>query len=188
VPAIEEVAEVPVVSRPDLYEVIDGEIVESPPMSAYSNLVANRLGFELALYARDRNNGQAVTEMLFRLPLPEESERERRPDVAFVSHARWPADRPVPFFAGAWDVVPEFACEVVSPNDSGDNVIDKALEYLRAGIKLVWVVYPKPRHIYAYTSKSPRVFGPGETADAGDVLSGFRVALDGLFPTPTRAG
>lgn len=167
---------------PDGYEVVNGRIVEPPPMSTYASLVANRLNLELGVFGRATAMGQSVVETLFRVALPDDPTRDRRPDVAFVSFESWAADRPVPIRGGTWHVVPDFACEVVSPNDVADDVIDKVFEYMTAGVRLVWVIFPTRRQIYAYASPVPRVFGPGESADGGDVLPGFRVAVDSLFP------
>ena len=44
-------------------------------------------------------------------------QRQRRPDVAFVSYNRWPRQRRVPR-TEAWEVVPNLVVEVVSPTDS----------------------------------------------------------------------
>src|ERR1700722_6147254 len=97
-----------------LYEGIDGQRVELPPMGIRECLIANALGMELALLAPTHQLGWAVGEMVFRLP---HLARQRRPDVAFVSYQSWPRTRPVPQGA-AWSVVPELAIEVVSPSNT----------------------------------------------------------------------
>ncbi len=53
-----------------LFEIIDGRRVELPPMSAYASLIVCRLINFLADFARQKNLGQAVTEVLFHLALP----------------------------------------------------------------------------------------------------------------------
>ena len=70
-----------------LYEVVDGERIEKPPMSVYSVLVASQLMRKLGRFADDQESGETVSEMLFRLPLKEDAYRNRRPDVAYVSFA-----------------------------------------------------------------------------------------------------
>src|SRR5207253_2087905 len=92
--------------------------------------------------------GQAVSEVLFRFPGP--TERNRRPDGAFVSYARWPKGRAVPWQDNAWDVVPDLGIEVLSPNDLAEDLLDKIAEYFRAGVRMVWVVSPLQESVYVY--------------------------------------
>lgn len=166
------------------YEVVNGEIVGARPMSFYAGEIANRLNAELTFYGRQCGLGRPRMDAAFVLPLPEDKTRNRKPDVAFVTFERWPEDRPLPFRGNAIDVVPDLAVEVVSPTDRADAVIQKALEYLRAGARLVWVIFPSVRQLYAYHDRTqpPRVFSEGEALEAPDVLPGFSVPLALLFP------
>jgi Uma2 family endonuclease len=77
-----------------LYEIVNGQRVELPPMSAYATWIASRLHGRLWPYAEDKGLGVSVAEMLF--VLNAEHNLRRRPDVAFVSTARWPLDRALP--------------------------------------------------------------------------------------------
>ena len=129
-----------------LFEIIDGERVEMPPMSSLSAKLANRLARRLdaCTWADD---GEAFVEMLFHLALP--VDRNRRPDVAWVSFQRWPKDRPMPD-KNAWEVAPNVAAEVVSPTDLVEELMQKISEYFRAGVELVWVVYPNEQLVHVY--------------------------------------
>lgn len=167
-----------------LYEIIDGQRVELPPMSAYASRVASRIGSGLNSFAGEHDLGEAVTEVLFRLPL--ERSRNRRPDVAFVSYERWPKDRPQPPADNAWDVVPDLAVEVISPNDLADEILEKVAEYFQAGVRLVWVVYPVHRVVYVYESWTRvSIRTSTEELDGGPVLPGLRLSLAKLFPEVT---
>jgi Uma2 family endonuclease len=166
-----------------LYEEIDGRRVELPPMSTIAAVLASELVIALGAFARQRSLGRAVVETLFRLPLP--VSRNRRPDVAFVSVGRWPLDRPIPEEGNAWDVVPDLAVEVISPTDSVEELWDKIGEYFRAGVRLVWVVMPRPRLVYVFESPAlVRGLTRADTLDGGAVLSGFTLPLASLFPEP----
>src|SRR5271156_1954423 len=134
----------------ELYEVVDGKRTRRLPMSAYSVRIASRLVRKLGSFADDRGLGEIVGEMLFRLPLKEDLHRNRRPDVAYVSFARWPSERAIPMRENAWDVVPDFAVEVMSPRDLAEESLQKIDEYFQAGVQFVWVVYPERRQVYAY--------------------------------------
>ena len=169
---------------PEFYEVIDGHVQEVPPMSDYAGEVADRLVLRVQAYLLTNPIGTCSTERLFRIPQPNDPGRNRRPDVSFVSFARWPADRPYPPTAKARDAVPDIAVEVVSPNDFAEDLVEKVREYLGGGVRLVWVVYPLAREIHAYWpgANTVRVYAAADDLDAGDVLPGFRTALAPLFP------
>lgn len=162
------------------YEIIDGQTVEMPPMSAYAGLIASRLVSSINGFAKPRKLGEAVTDVLFQLPLP--IGRNRRPDVAFVSAQRWPRGRTFPPKDNAWEVVPDLGIEVVSPTDFAEELLEKIDEYFRAGVRIVWVVYPLRRTIHVYESME-RIRGMSENAEleGGDVLPGFRLPLSELF-------
>ena len=164
-----------------LYEIIDGQRVELPPMSAYASIVSSRLGQKLGSFAASNRLAQVAVETLFRLPL--QRSRNRRPDVAIVTYERWPIGRPIPFADNAWDVVPDLAVEVVSPHDLADEIMQKIVEYFQAGVRLVWVVYPQQRLVYVYEALTQVcVRASTEELDGGSVLPGLRLPLAELFP------
>jgi Uma2 family endonuclease len=168
---------------PDRYEVVNGEIVELPPMSTFSAEVANRIQNHLVVYGLSSRLGRPRMDMLFHVPLPADQSRNRRPDVTFISFDRWPADRALPYRGDPADVIPELVVEVASPTDEAEALLAKAHEYLEAGVLLVWLVYPRLRVLYAYESAIRfRVFTATDDLDGGDVLPGFRVPMAQLFP------
>jgi len=168
---------------PDFYEVVNGEIIEVEPMSNYAAEVANRLYHQFTVHPATVNRGRPRMDTLYRLPLQEDSTRNRRPDLAFVTLDRWPEDMPQSYRGNPVDVVPDLAVEVASPTDDAEALQEKVEEYLRAGVRLVWVVYPLVRKIFAYTSPNAnRIFSETDTLDAGDVLPCFTVPMASLFP------
>lgn len=176
------------VRLPDKYEVVFGRVCEVRPMSDYARNVANRLHRAATLYLATNDLGEAGVERGYRIPLAEDENRNRLPDWSFVSYVRWPADRPLPFTGNFRDVVPDIAAEVVSPTDPADELLVKVREYLRGGVRLVWVVYPAAREVHAYRpgSRDVRTYLAEDELDAGDVLPGFRTPVGPLFP-PTEA-
>lgn len=166
----------------DRYEILDGVKVGMPPMSADSSGLGGDLTVALTNFGLTNNLGKAYPEMLVKLPLPED--RNRRPDVMFVSFARWARGRPLPS-TNAWDVLPDLCVEVVSPSDRADEVMDKVREYFQAGVRLVWVVYPRHDLVYVHESLTAvRGLGRADELDGGAVLPGFRLPLAELFPQP----
>jgi Uma2 family endonuclease len=162
-----------------LYEVVNGQRVDLPPMSAYATWLASRLHGRLWPYAEDKGLGMAVAEMLF--VLDAEHNLRRRPDVAFVSTARWPLDRALPE-TGDWDVVPDLTVEVISPNDVFKDVLAKVREYFHYGVQVVWVIAPEERQVYVYdTPTQVRILTVQDELTGGEIVPGFRLPLGHLF-------
>jgi Uma2 family endonuclease len=178
-----EVIPTPPINGDVLYEVINGQYVELPPMSTKAVRIASLLQTRLEVFAAENQRGQSVTEMLFGLQAV--GRLQRRPDVAFVSYERWPKDRELPD-TDPWPVVPDLAAEVVSKNVLAEDLLTKVHEYFQAGVRLVWVLYPRLRLVHAYESFTQiRVLSHTEELDGGAVLPGFRLPLATLFPEPT---
>jgi Uma2 family endonuclease len=173
----------PIPADDGLYEIVNGERVELPPMSIFAARIGSQIGAKVEHFGETHNLGVMVIEGLFRLRLPQE--RNRRPDVAFVSYQRWAKDQPVPEEANAWDVVPDLAVEVVSPTDIAEDLMEKIGEYFQANVRLVWLVYPRQRIVHVYEALTKiRVLLRGDELDGGAVLPGFRLPLATLFPEP----
>src|SRR3954468_6310286 len=73
------------------FEVVDGQIVELPPMGVYECAIASLLNFFLTQVVSARKLGRVVVETMFRLN--RSGKLKRRPDLAFVSAKRWPLNR-----------------------------------------------------------------------------------------------
>ncbi len=168
-------------SRSDepLYEIVNGERVELPSLGVYSSWIATRLGSRLGPFVEDRSLGTSVIETLFILNA--ERNLRRRPDVAFVSAQRWPLDRRIPE-TGDWDVVPDLAVEIVSPNDLATEVHAKVQEYFSHGVSRVWVIDPDERQVYDYRSPTEvRILRSDNEIEGEDHLPGFRIGVSKLF-------
>src|SRR2546425_9831868 len=128
-----------------LYEIVDGQRVDLPPMSVYTTWLASRLQSRLGSYVEEHGLGTCVMEMLFILDT--ERNLRRRPDVAFVSADRWPLDREIPT-TGDWDIVPDLAVEVISPNEILMELRENVLKYVIGTDHL----YSEVRHNVPVTS------------------------------------
>jgi len=168
-----------------MYEVVDGQIVEMEPMGAREARLASLLMRYLDAYADEDGLGQAVTEAL--VDLTDSVGRKRRPDVMFVSSERWSLDKPIPE-GEDWKVVPDLAVEIVSPSNAAVEIMDKVEEYFAAGVRAVWVIYPRQQQIYLYRSLTEVTVVAATGELAGDpVLPGFRLPLSKLFRHPVAA-
>jgi Uma2 family endonuclease len=166
------------VSGDILYEVIDGRIKEKIARASECEIASLLIGF-LAPFVREHRLGKILGETLFRID--QAKDLQRRPDVAFVSHARWPFNRRAPKVA-AWDMVPDLAIEVVSPSNMAVDLQARIHDYFRAGFSRVWVIYPGQKHVYVHASRTQiQVVQLGEELDGGELLPGFRLSLAALF-------
>jgi Uma2 family endonuclease len=170
----------PPVEEP-LYEVVHGQRVELPPMSAEATWIAGRLDQRLGPFAEDNRLGTVVPEMLF--ILDRETDLRRRPDVAFVSAERWPLDRNPPA-VGDWEVVPDLTIEVVSPNDDMEDVLAKVGEYFDHGVRQVWVVVPGQQQVYVYDARAVVRIVAAPADLETPLLPGWRLPLAALFRVP----
>jgi Uma2 family endonuclease len=164
----------------DFYEVINGQVVEPPETGAFESLIATLLTEAISqFFASEGRLGWIAAETLFRIDT--ESGLQRRPDLAFVSYERWPRDTPFRL-TSAWSVVPDLAIEVISPNDLAVEVMDKLADYFQAGVRQVWVLYPRNRLVHVYQSLTRiTALDASGTLEGGDVLPGFRLPLADLF-------
>jgi len=104
-------------------------------------------------------------------------ESGRKPDVAFVSQERLPENR-----HQASPIPPDLAVEVVSPTDKVYDVQEKALEYLDAGTKMVWVIEPIAKTVTVYRSPSDiKILTPNDTLTGEEVIKGFQCAVSEIF-------
>jgi Uma2 family endonuclease len=169
----------------DHYEVVDGVRVELPPPSVRDSILASRLAYQIGCYGIEHGYGQVGSNVLFKLPLP--PDWQRRPDVAFVPYSRWSKGRPYPD-TDFWEVLPDLCVEVVSPTDKADELREKVEEYFRAGVRLVWVVYPRLQVVDVFEAADRvRVLRRADALDGGAVLPGFGLKLADLFPDPAAA-
>jgi Uma2 family endonuclease len=168
-----------------LYEVVNGQRVELPPMSIYAAWVTSRLGYRLGPFVEEQQLGTVVNEGLFILDA--EGNLRRRPDLAFVSAERWPLGSPIPE-TGDWQVIPDLAVEVISPNDAFENVLAKMDEYFEKGVRQVWIVLPTRQRIYVFHSPTQvRILSAADELDGGELLPGFHMPVARLFQRDTRA-
>jgi Uma2 family endonuclease len=162
-----------------LYEVVDNQIRELPPMGAREVDLASTLIRILSNFAWSHQLGRVESEMLFLLdPV---KNLQRRPDLALVSYERWPRDRRIPA-EPAWEVVPNLAIEVISPKNLANDVVQKIEDYFKTGAQRVWVIYPNVSKVYEYDSPSSvRILTPEQSLEGGTVLPGLQVPLKDLL-------
>jgi Uma2 family endonuclease len=155
------------------YELVDGEIRVSPAGMRHGKILVRLTAALLAFVSPQRLGDVFDSSTGYRLP----GGNVRSPDASVVSSKRLPR---VP--EGFAELAPDLAVEVLSPEDSPREVLDKVGEYLSAGVRLVWVIDPRASRAASYRSLTDvREIGPDGTLDGEDVLPGFRCRLADLL-------
>lgn len=165
-----------------LYEAVDGIRVEKP-VSAASVWIASRLNTRLDLFAREHGLGTSVTEMVF--VLDAERDLRRRPNVAFVGAAKWPVGK-MPPIRSDWEMIPDLAVEVISPNNRFAEVIRKLHDYFEYGVREVWLVLPEQRFVKVHhTPDDATSVRVGEDLQT-ELVPGWSMAVATLIPESTE--
>ena len=156
-------------------ELDDGEIIEMAASSPANTVIAARIGYFLNAFVIPNNLGY-VTGADGGFLLSER--RVRQPDAAFISKDR------VPKLPKHFNIAPDLAVAVVSQDE---DVFKKANEYLRAGTRLVWAVYGDEQRVYVMRlAENGSIYstphGVDDTLDGGDVLPGFTLPVQDIFP------
>jgi Uma2 family endonuclease len=178
----EELWEMPDVSG-QRFELIDGEVVEVPGAGALHAMIVFALARLLEDFVRQHDLGLVIPDglayVLWRGP-----DQVRIPDVSFVSWDRVPEEG-IP--EGFWEGAPTLAIEVVSPNDRADDIHHRVQDYLQAGSKQVWVLWPRHQSLSVYRPDADtRELGPDALLDGADILPGFSVRVGDLFDVQRR--
>ncbi len=120
----------------------------------------------------------------FDLTLPGETEETLLgPDVSFVRAEHVPPSDSTEFDR-AWHVAPDLVVEIASPNQYHPEMAAKARRYLAAGLRLVWVIWPKQRQVEVWrpgTDQPVMTLGAADALDGLDVLPGFSYPLAALL-------
>lgn len=82
---------------------------------------------------------------------------------------------------GFWEGPPTLAVNIISPQDRADDIHEKLREYLDAGTRQVWVLWPRRRFMTVYDTDGQRELGSNDQLDGGDVLPGFHAPVSSLF-------
>ena len=159
-------------------ELIRGALSETMPTGREHGQIAGRLTVRLGSFIESRKLGVYTTSDSG-VWLEHDPDTVREPDVAFFSAEKSPPDERVTGYA---QVAPDLAVEIVSPSDRLPAVNDKALMWLRYGVRLVWVVRPDERRIDIHRDGYPvAVLTENDALDGADVLPGFSCPVREIF-------
>jgi Uma2 family endonuclease len=168
-------------SMPDgkRFELVDGRLVERN-MGAESSEIGGNLYFRLRLFSQDRALGIVWPADNGFQCFSHAPALVRRPDVSFVGRGRLPGD----VSPEGWvKIPPDLAVEVVSPNDTAEELEEKLRDYRKASVPLVWVIYPELRAAKLLRSNGTSTeLEEDGVLDGQDVIPGFRCPLVDILP------
>ena len=166
----------------DRYELVKGVLVPmSPPPAPQHGYVASTIDYLVGSFVRPRRLGWTFgAETGFRLF--RDPDTVRAADFSFVTRGRITRDMDLSRYV---DLAPDLVVEVMSPSDSEAEVLAKVREFLDAGVRLVWVVYPRSKTVRVHRAgREPLVLGAMEELSGEDGLPGFTCPVAELFADP----
>ena len=105
--------------------------------------------------------------------------------MSYISAERITADVEL---VGHCDIVPDLAVEVISPNDRYYEVEEKVDEYLKAGVRLVWVVDPLAKTIRIHRANGTvQDLNLTDELSGEDVVAGFLCPVSEVFRMPMKS-
>lgn len=159
------------------YEWRDGKIIKFEKMKKKHLYLIRHLSRLFATTAAYRQGGELITEQDVMLT----PTQMRRPDLAYFSD-----DQINNSLLSDEEPIPAFALEIISPSDDAEDVEEKVGEYFKAGVQVVWHIYPGNQVVYVYTSrKSVTLCLEDDVCSAAPVLPDFTISVNTLFSLPT---
>ena len=155
------------------YEYAKGELIPMSPATKRHGKISVNIIRYLDRHVHENGLGELYTaETIFQV-----GDRMMKPDVAFVSTDHLDVDEDKTF-----PIPPDLAIEVVSPTDVHYRIVRKALAYLEAGTRLVWVLDPVAKAVTVYRSENDiEILTQESTLTGEDVVPGFTCPVENLF-------
>ena len=106
---------------------------------------------------------------------------KRSPDVSWIEISRW-NNLTQKQRRGFAPISPDFALELLSPNDRLQDVQQKMEEYLECGVKLGWLIYPDEKRVEIYRlGKDVEVLDSPQSLFGEDLMPELVVDLDEIL-------
>ncbi len=155
------------------YEYAKGELIPMSPATRRHGKISAKVIWHLSSHVYENVLGELYTaETIFQV-----GDRMMKPDVAFVSIDHLDVDEDKTF-----PIPPDLAIEVISPSDVHSRVTQKALDYLEAGTRLVWVLDSVSKTVTIYRSESDiEILTQTSMLTGEDVVPGFACPVEQLF-------
>jgi Uma2 family endonuclease len=162
------------------YDLVHGQLVERH-IGAESSRIAQVINQRLGLFVDSHRLGLVWGPDCGYQIFADDPHKVRYPDGSFVARGRLPDEQPP---RGHMRLPADLMIEVVSPHDLAWEIDQKVDEFLRAGVRLVWVLYPDTCTILIYHPGSEVTrLSKSDDLSGEDVLPGFTCPVSELFPT-----
>ncbi len=101
----------------------------------------------------------------------------RIPDIAYFTKEQIKQGR-----VNQENIVPEFMMEIISDNDTVGEVENKLNEYFKAGVQVVWLIFPDSQSVHVYTSRQTvKICLENDICSASPVLPDFEISVADIF-------
>jgi Uma2 family endonuclease len=165
-------------SETDGFELVRGELVPMPPPGSKHGIVCSNSSYLLKAYTKRVGRGVVMTNDAG-IITEKGPDSVRGVDVALFLNPSWTATGAPD---GYTDQPPDLAIEVRSPSQAWAALVVKVSEYLKMGVRLVWVIDPQVRRVTIFTpDNEPQTLAAENEIDAGDILPGFRCRVAEFF-------
>lgn len=152
------------------YELDEGTLVMLPSPSWWHNRIRDRIARRLEDFVGARKLGHVTVETEFRLS----ADTARTPDVAFVTRERF---KNIDIYNSPVEGAPDLAIEVISPGKRAEDIVKKIHQYLDAGCRSVWIIYPALHRAEIHSPAGVQSFRNGDQLEDESILPGFSLPL-----------
>jgi Uma2 family endonuclease len=152
------------------FELDEGELLMEASPAARHNLIRQRIAMQLMNFAEAHSLGIVLEEMDFRL-----SEKTvRNPDVSFVTTEHL---KTIDLDRSPIEGAPALAVEVISPTNTAQDTVKKIHQYLQAGCRFVWIVYPALRLVEIHSLAGVRQVREPDSVREDTLFPGLVLSL-----------
>lgn len=153
------------------YEWNDGELIKFAGMKRNHLRIIRQLNRLFLKTNAHKAGGELICEQDVMLT----GIQMRRPDVAYFSDEQIQK-------ADEEEVIPAFCIEIISPTDDGIKIEAKRIEYFKAGIQVLWHIYPENGEVYVYTGrKTVQICSDEDLCSAHPALNDFELSVNDLL-------
>jgi len=156
------------------FELIQGRMVFKRPDDKHSDTQV-LLGAELVNYFKANPIGRVRTEFSLRL-WPENPYEARTPDLSVILNESFKEER-------YGSRAPDLAIEILSRDDSRNELFEKAKLYFEKGSRMVWMIDPYQKGVMVITPDGRHWVT--DTLTCPEVLPGFSVNVQEIWAWPS---
>jgi len=169
-----------------IYEIHDGELIKMSANGFLHVMITGNIYRPLYDFSTLRKLGYvAGGNLIYVLHINSNTKRRTTqiPDCSFIRKERIPKDydfnRPFP---GA----PDLAVEVMSPDDTAQDILKRIRRFFMYGTAQVWVFYPDAQEVHQYIKGQPQIhiYSGADAIDCAAFFPGLTLITQDLFALP----